>query len=351
MAIIVRTVVLVLAIPTTMVCCLRLYVRKFILRSFGLDDWMVVFALIMVNGFSALGYTITYYGLGQRTRYVSESHLVIWLKIYYAAQCSYLIVAFAVKASLTIFVMRLFPTPRIEAIGRCMLGFLAAFTLSGTLALAFQCRPFRAVYDKSITDSQCYTVESSFAILILQGVIMFVMDVVILTLPVRCIWNLNMPLRQRILVLGLLLLGFAACIAALVRFSTLTYATDETDYTYSAAKSLVWMVIEFNLGLMTGSLPSLRTFVQLRTSAHRSSLATTGSTNLEFGKVGWGKGIKKETQITRVFETIDDDGSDDQGRIAPLYGPERFTTTAHAFSDMGTAQAESHTLSKGRGVF
>ncbi|PYI07087.1 hypothetical protein BO78DRAFT_103820 [Aspergillus sclerotiicarbonarius CBS 121057] len=331
MTITVRIIVLVLAIPTTLVCGLRLYMRKFVLRSWGLDDWMVMLALIMVNGFSAIAYTITYYGLGVRTKNVEQSDILIWWKIYYAALCSYLPVAAAVKTSLTLFIMRLFPTRGIKIAGRCILGFVAIFTISGTLALAFQCRPFRAGFDKSIADAKCYSVNTSFAILMMQGVIMFVVDVIILALPIRCVWQLQMPRARRVMILGLFCIGFTACIAALVRFSTLSYATDETDYTYAAADSLIWMEVEFNLGLMSGSLSSLRKLIQLRPSQwsrNTSSFSGSRSTNLELGiHKGWGKGITKQTEIKRVFETA----NSSQELIAPIYGQGELCTTTKAF--------------------
>lgn len=143
--------------------------------------------------------------------------------------------------------MRLFPTRFVHIAGKALLGIIAAFTLSGTLALVFQCRPVQAAYDKTITNSSCYPTETSYAILMMQGVIMFVLDVSILVLPIRPIWQLQMPIRRRILVLGLLCIGefleefkspithycagFTACVAALVRFSTLKFANDTTNFT------------------------------------------------------------------------------------------------------------------------
>ena len=36
---------------------------------------------IMVNGFSVIAYTITYYGLGVRTKNVSEADILVWWKV------------------------------------------------------------------------------------------------------------------------------------------------------------------------------------------------------------------------------------------------------------------------------
>ncbi|KAL3463407.1 hypothetical protein BJX64DRAFT_120511 [Aspergillus heterothallicus] len=340
MTIVVRAVVLVLAISTTLVCGLRLYLRKFILRSFGLDDYLVVLALIAVNGFSALAYTISYYGLGADTEDVSAEDLATWFKIYFGAECSYLVVGAVVKISLTVFIMRLFPTQFIRISGIATMAFIGAFTVSMTLALTLKCRPVRASWDKSITDAKCWSSQTNFVVLLTQGIIMFVLDVLILALPIRPIWKLQMPVKRRLWILGLFAIGFIACIAALVRFSTLVYAKDETNFTHSAATSLIWMEVEFNLALMSGSLSSIpKLFNQHNRNSSTSTVPTSQKsednsqgvprTNLELSsQQSWTRGIRKKTEITRVFET-----NHSQERIAPIYGAGELMTTTSAYAE------------------
>ncbi|KAL2802686.1 hypothetical protein BJX63DRAFT_414189 [Aspergillus granulosus] len=347
MTIVVRAVVLVLAISTTLVCGLRLYLRKFILNSFGLDDYLVILALIGVNGFSALAYTITYYGLGADTEDVSAEDLAVWFKIYFGAECSYLAVGAAVKISLTVFIIRLFPTQFIRIVGIATMAFIGAFTISMTLALTLKCRPARASWDKSIVDAKCWSSQTNFAVLLSQGIIMFVLDVLILALPIRPIWKLQMPLKRRLWILGLFTIGFIACIAALVRFSTLVYAKDETNFTHSAATSLIWMEVEFNLALISGSLSSLP---KLFTRHNRDSSISTSPTsqksehgsqnapaNFELSsRQSWTRGIRKKTEITRVFET-----NDSQEHIAPIYGAGELMTTTSAYAEEGKRGSSS----------
>ncbi|GAT28553.1 hypothetical protein RIB2604_02601950 [Aspergillus luchuensis] len=211
--------------------------------------------------------------------------------------------------------MRLFPTRFVHIAGKALLGIIAAFTLSGTLALVFQCRPVQAAYDKTITNSSCYPTETSYAILMMQGVIMFVLDVSILVLPIRPIWQLQMPTRRRILVLGLL------CID-------------------SASTSLIWMEIEFNLGLMSGSLPSLRKLFKLGPQFPTSRSTKTQqsyASNFELHRHSWTiGGITKKTEIQRDYER-----SESQEFIAPIYGQGELTTTSKAYADGETSSASN----------
>lgn len=127
--------------------------------------------------------------------------------------------------------MRIFPQRYVQRTGYAIIVFIVAFTVSGELILAFQCKPVRAFWDKTIITAQCFSNDTLFAITMYQGVLMFVCDIVIIVLPMPAIWRLQMALKKRLLVLFLFSFGVIACIAALVRFSTLVYTKDTTDMT------------------------------------------------------------------------------------------------------------------------
>ncbi|KAJ5781183.1 hypothetical protein N7457_006343 [Penicillium paradoxum] len=328
------------------ILCTTLYIRRFVVKSFGLDDYLVILSLILVNGFSALAYTITYYGLGDHQRNViARGDLVVWLKIYYAALCSYLVVAAAVKLSLIAFIMRVFPQRYVQRIGYGIIAFIVAFTLSGELLLAFQCKPVHAFWDKTILTAECFTNDTLFAITMYQGVLMFICDVVIIVLPMPAIWRLHMALKKRLLIFFLFSFGFIACAAALVRFTTLVYTKDATDMT---SMSLIWMEIEFNFGLLAGSLGSIRQLFKIKSifssqeqygSSRRYELqdigASGGSASANYpsknNRHTWrkGEGILKSLEVTTtVDEYRPDDGSegrivgssDSQEHIVPVNG-------------------------------
>ncbi|BDD59064.1 hypothetical protein MAP00_004302 [Monascus purpureus] len=258
----VRAVVSVVGLLSILVCCSRLYLRKFVLRSFGLDDYLVIVALILVIGFAVLSIIITFYGIGQHQDTVAPEDFPTMQKIVYASLCTYLFVATAVKLSLTVFIMRIFPQRYVQHIGMGIIAFLAVFTISGEFALIFQCTPIQAAYDKSMEHYKCFSQDTLFGINMYQGVLMFLVDVVIIILPMPSIWQLQMPTRKRILIVSMFCPGGLACIAALIRLPTLVYQKDPSDYTYKAAKSLIWMNVEFNIGLIIGSIPTLYRLIQ-----------------------------------------------------------------------------------------
>ncbi|KAJ5560714.1 hypothetical protein N7513_003113 [Penicillium frequentans] len=104
--------------------------------------------------------------------------------------------------------------------------------------------------------------------------------------------------------------GIIACIAPVVRFSTLDYLRiGTTDLTYDSASSLYWMAIEFNLGLVAGSLSSLKplpVFRRFGSSAGSKYKASSGSTPHELGAMSGSdiKHVRKKSHSLGMGTTI-----------------------------------------------
>ncbi|CAI7590088.1 unnamed protein product [Penicillium glandicola] len=264
-------------ILSMIVCSLRLYIRAFIIRVFGVDDIAVCVALVITQSFNGLGIAIVYYGEGRHFSKVSAEDRAMWLKLYYVAMCIYLYASLSVKISLLLFLRRIFVKPWMNSLTVGMMIFQVLFSVSGSFVLAFQCNPVRASFDLSITNATCYSQYKLFQITLYQAVLIFVCDVVMLVAPIVILCGLQMPTRK---IVALMIIfgsglytsrqnstlenlisaaGIIACISPLVRFSTLDYLRHgTTDLTYDSSSSLYWMAIEFNLGLVAGSLSSLR---------------------------------------------------------------------------------------------
>ncbi|KAJ5967000.1 hypothetical protein N7501_003248 [Penicillium viridicatum] len=173
--------------------------------------------------------------------------------------CLYLYASLSVKISLLLFLRRIFVKRWMNWLTMSMIIFQVVFSASGSFVLAFQCDPPRAAYDLSIPNPICYSQYKLFQITLYQAVLIFVCDVIILVAPLVVLCGLQLPTRKIIALMLIFGSGIIACISPVVRFSTLDYLRyGTTDLTYDSASSLYWMAIEFNLGLVAGSLSSLR---------------------------------------------------------------------------------------------
>lgn len=120
-----------------------------------------------------------------------------------------------------------------------------------------------------------------------------------------------------------------------INFDSLFHSLTLLD---SAAASLIWMNLEYNLGLVAGSLSSLRPLFNIQSfwSTHNDSTNRTPGRSSQHGtsKKGYelqsgdnwrGKGIMKTSEITTVVEDHQDGMSktSSQERIVPKWGQER----------------------------
>ncbi|PWY89081.1 hypothetical protein BO70DRAFT_418071 [Aspergillus heteromorphus CBS 117.55] len=264
----VRGVIGTCGLLTLLVCCLRLYVRKFITQAIGFDDCLVLLSLagqIMVLVFAVLSIILTTYGIGYHQDTVPEADMIIMEKYVYVLVCLYLWVALAVKCSLTVFIMRVFPTRWVRHTGLVIIGLMVIVTISGELPLIFQCWPVQATWDKTIPHYRCFSNAVLEDIQLYQAILMLLFDVMIIGLPIPTIWKLQMPAQPSddyLLLAYLLSIRFVACAAGLARIPLLGFQDNSTDYTYVGAIPLVLMNLEYALGLITGSLQSLRVLLK-----------------------------------------------------------------------------------------
>ncbi|KAJ5889115.1 hypothetical protein N7504_009925 [Penicillium tannophilum] len=255
------------------ICSLRLYARAFILKRFGTDDIAVCISLVITQSFNGLGIAIVYYGEGRHFDNLSLENKAIWLKV------------------LSPFLLF---SPWMNWLTAGLMIFQILFSFSGSIVLATQCDPPRAAFDMTVTNATCYSQFKLFQIVLYQAVLIFVSDVIILLAPMPILCQLNMPTRKIVALVAIFGTGIIACIAPVVRFSTLDYLRiGTTDLTYDSASSLYWMAIEFNLGLVAGSLSSLKPLPVFRRfgSSAESNKASTGCTPHELGAMS-GSDIK-----------------------------------------------------------
>ncbi|BCS15419.1 hypothetical protein ALUC_70652A [Aspergillus luchuensis] len=219
----VRGVIGAFGLLTLIVCCLRLYLRGFIMHALGLDDCLVLLALSMVLVFAALSIILTTYGIGYHQDTVPTADMIMTEKYVYILFCLYFWVALAVKCSLTVFIMRVSPTKWIRRIG---LGIMVLMVI--------------AAWDSTIPNSKCFSNAVLEDLQLYQAILMLLFDVSIITLPMPTIWKLQMPIQRRLFIIGLLVdEGFVTCSAGLARIPLLDFQVNSTDYTYVGAVPLI----------------------------------------------------------------------------------------------------------------
>ncbi|KAH1487011.1 hypothetical protein LV164_001772 [Aspergillus fumigatus] len=76
-------------------------------------------------------------------------------------------------------------------------------------------------------------------------------------MPALLLWGLQMNRKTKIALGGILSLGAVASVAVIIRFPFLHYYKDD-DFLYSTYQIAIWSVMETGLGIIAGSLVTLR---------------------------------------------------------------------------------------------
>ena len=120
---------------------------------------------------------------------------------------------------------------------------------------------------------------------LLQGIMNLILDVVIILLPMRMLWRLQMPLLKKIGIIAMFGIGalyvlcvyissnfsskvllivesvYSICVVTILRVVYLL-TLDLEDFAYSSAMLTVWSVLEPTLGIVSACIPLLRPAIE-----------------------------------------------------------------------------------------
>ncbi|KAJ5769484.1 hypothetical protein N7520_004043 [Penicillium odoratum] len=246
--------------------CLRCFVRIKLVKAFGWDDALMVFAMLLNILFALCGLTGALYGIGQRTEVLIErgtmETAMFW---WWLGQTSYVWVCSIAKISIALALLRL----TVSKLHRMILwGVVAITTIVGLVfwfMLTLQCTPVSyfwqrvRVYNKPpvIVPGSCVNLDGIIDIAYVYSVTATCCDLTLGLLPVSLVWNLQMNTRTKAALAGILGMGCVASAAVIIRIPFL-HDYKDTDFLYATTNISIWSNVEAGLGIAAGSLVTLR---------------------------------------------------------------------------------------------
>ncbi|KAK3374261.1 hypothetical protein B0T24DRAFT_679620 [Lasiosphaeria ovina] len=254
---------------STLAVLLRCYSRHVMLRSFGRDDAVMVIAqCLTIASTVAFGFEARY-GLGRHVWTVSDDDYIRFskaratphLKSLFSSTLVYSLAACLTKVSILLQYRRLFFGSVMRWLIRGGLVLLSAWAV--TLAVL----PSRCV-DAAVV---CYVL----------AVVNLTTDCAVFALPLPVVGALNLPRRQKMLLVGVFSLGVFPCAVSIYRFRALGVVAAAYDPTWDRVDSATWSSLELTVGVVTVCLLTLRPLLAaafprvFATVLRRSSTADT----------------------------------------------------------------------------
>ncbi|KAG0137442.1 hypothetical protein HOY82DRAFT_477493 [Tuber indicum] len=251
-----------LIVLTTIVVTIRIYSRAWLNRSLGMDDFLMVIATGFAIALTVIttvhlnyGWGISIYSPEQNPEWFGPSRKLSW-----SCQLCFLICATLSKISILTFYSRIFETTNKKFRNLIYLGIflVSSIGVAFTFTVIFQCRPVPAYWDPTVA-GKCLHTRAPYLV---SGVLNTFTDFYVFLLPIRSVWDLRLPRRQKIGLLVVFAGGLVVCIAGAVRIAFLAAVFDlSSDYTWTGTDLWIITAAELDLGIICASVPALKAFL------------------------------------------------------------------------------------------
>ncbi|RHZ53964.1 putative integral membrane protein [Aspergillus thermomutatus] len=322
---------------------LRVYTRRFILHGFGKEDWTCMGAWFLGVMYSVIALIMGHYGGGLHQDDVPKSDLIPFQKTVYVTMVMYGPTAFLTKVSLLWIMTRVFsPYRKAVLFIYVFLVIMLLYYIPAVIVKIRICNPIAKFWD----DSTPGTCLDQSAIILADAVVSVVSDITILLVPLPLTLSLQMPMRKKLRVMGILGAGGLACASSVVRLILILKTGQSKDGTYSFMRINMFGNAEIAIGVICACLPALSALISRVYHEYSSNKATNTSTH-ELSKVTKQSRTDRRSSRSKHQMSYMDTGSDQEILMHNAQGEPKIETSIRgATSTHRTVPSESMGIMK-----
>ncbi|KZL64073.1 integral membrane protein [Colletotrichum incanum] len=258
---------------------LRVYVRVWVIRAAGLDDFVIVLSAAspIINFLCAIGGWSVFivqanHGLGKHfqtidktTDYVTFQHGAFWQTVISATGA-----LMWLKVSIALSLLRLSTTRWFKWALYTTLAITFIYCIGGMLILFTTCKPMSGYWNKYTTPPpKCHGPDYVNNFGIVNTAFNIFTDIILSTLHVPIIWHLQMKRKLKLYAIGILSLGYFAVAMGIVKAYYQINFDSEPDKTFNRSIQF-WGFLQLQVGIIAACAPSLKPLVNrlLHLSSH-----------------------------------------------------------------------------------
>ncbi|KAL8420481.1 hypothetical protein RB594_003318 [Gaeumannomyces avenae] len=216
---------------------LRLFTRATILKAVGKDDWAILAATFLLVGILSYNAGMNVTKLGFLFQY-----------------------------------RRIFHSTALRTVCFWFILYVCFWSAIQSTFLLLSCLPFAI-----IVPTMAEKCLATLPIWYISSAMSTATDMLIFCIPLHSVWHLQLPLKQKLMVLGIFGLGFFVCIISVYRISTLYRSVVSPDPSWDNIDAAIWSCVELGLSILASNLPTLRPLLsRLRPGQGFSSGARRG---------------------------------------------------------------------------
>ncbi|KAH8692329.1 hypothetical protein BGW36DRAFT_387402 [Talaromyces proteolyticus] len=243
-------------ILTWLALSLRVYVRAFMRKIFGIDDWFMVGTQLFFSSYLACQLGGAIYGTGRHLSDLSIEHAEKALHFWWLCEIFYVISACLIKVSVGLFLLRI--TVRVIHIWILRLSMLGTivFGMVYLFLTIFQCRPISAWW--TIPKQGCYKPSVILGTMYTASTMNAVADWTFGLLPIFMVRELNMSRRTKVAALCILSFAAIGSTVTVVRIPDVATLADDTDFLWKTTNFAILSTVEVGVGIVAACVATLR---------------------------------------------------------------------------------------------
>ncbi|EWG38386.1 hypothetical protein FVEG_01609 [Fusarium verticillioides 7600] len=221
------------------------------------DDWVIIISMALVGGTAGLAIAGGHYGAGKHIWAVDLGSLQQIYKILFGYTFLYSASCAVIKISTLLFYSRIFLSTELLFSLSMRFGYFLSIScpIVVWVTMGNICRPLDHFWTQFAgTKGTCIDINTFFLAL---GIINTINDFYILLTPIQHIFRLQISLRNRVGIAGILMLGGFVCAASAVRIHFLIELSKTKDVTRAMGPVFIWSDLEPCIAIVSAYLPHL----------------------------------------------------------------------------------------------
>ncbi|CAP98066.1 hypothetical protein EN45_097860 [Penicillium chrysogenum] len=227
----------------------------------GADDWTMMLTVALLIPLSALSVVLADSGLGKDMWTLPFDNITHILYVYFWDELLYLSILPLTKISICFFYLRIFPDQRFRIATYVAISLNVGYWIAFVLISVFQCRPLPGAWHRWYEEEnyKCNHINA-------QGwaaaVLNMVLDIIVMVLPLRQLYGLNLSVKRKSYVMCMFSLGIFVTLISILRLNSLIHFASTTNLTWDYVTVGYWSTIECDVGVICACLPAIRSLLR-----------------------------------------------------------------------------------------
>ncbi|KJK67166.1 hypothetical protein P875_00117405 [Aspergillus parasiticus SU-1] len=306
-------VIWTLSALTTIFVAARVYIRQWLIRNAGIDDYIIVVALCLTLTSVGMTTANVYMGYGKHAWFLEQSTVET---ISLVNTISFVIGIFCFtipKVAVTVLLTRILNPSRLQRIWLwTMIGITASVS-------------FAAWQRRLVTEGKanCNDVQILIKYAIFNAALSASVDLYLAIYPSTVLMKLRMPLQKRLALCAALGMGSIAAATAIAKSTQFPDFALQDDYTYETADLVMWTNVESNVLILASCIPTLQPILELTLRGHVHTRSPRGKDanylrDSVFQRTGHKTNRRSDRSITHVESQESILGAEERKNSHPL---------------------------------